>query len=49
MHNSLIPNPNDVEFVTQLKWDEIATTFVKKPFSFRAHSKKLFKVEEVVI
>jgi hypothetical protein len=39
MHNSLISNPNDVEFVTQLKRDEIATTFVKKPFSFGAHSK----------
>jgi hypothetical protein len=39
MHNSLIPNPNDVEFVTQLKRDEIATTFMKKPFSFGVHSK----------
>ena len=37
MHNSLIPNPNDV--VTQLNRDEIATTFVKKRFSFGAHSK----------
>ena len=39
MHNSLIQKPNNVEFVTQLKRDEIATTFVKKPFSFGAHSK----------
>ena len=39
MHKSLIPNPYDMEFVTQLKRDEIATTFVKKPFSFGAHSK----------
>ena len=39
MHNSLIPNPNDVEFVTQLKRDEITTTFMKKPFSFGVHIK----------
>ena len=37
MHDSLIPNPNDV--VTQLNRDELATTLMKKPFSSGAHSK----------
>ena len=36
MHDSLIPNPNDV--VTQLNRDEIATTLLKKPFLLGAHS-----------
>ena len=44
MHNSLIPNPNDV--VTQLNRDEIATTFMKEPFSFGAHSKSYSRWEK---
>ena len=33
-----MPNPSDV--VTELNKDEIATTFMKKPFSFGVHSKR---------
>ena len=39
MHNSLMPNPNGVKFVTKFNRDERDTTLVKKPFSFGAHSK----------
>ena len=39
MHNSFIPNPNEVKFVTILKRFERATTLMKEPFSFEVHRK----------
>ena len=39
MHKSLIPNPNEVKFVTKLNRFERSTTFMKEPFSFEVHRK----------
>jgi hypothetical protein len=45
MYNSLMPNPNDVKFVTKFKRDEIYTTFMKEMFPFEAWIMMNFEVE----